>query len=384
MEGHKKTPQNILILHGSSDLYGASKIILNVAEVLSNHQFSVFFILSEDGPLVEELRKLNVEVHFCKLGILRRKYFSVKGILNRLLVLQNARKEISAFIKEKDINIIYSNTTAVLIGVFLSAQHKRKHIWHIHEIFDRPAILKRFIGWTLQKYDSTVICVSQAVKKSWEKYITNRDGEVIYNGLDCVDILNAKPGFRESCGIKEDEVVIAMVGRVNLVKGQKYFLEIASILSKEHKNIKFVMVGDVYPGNEYLYEELNEIKTKYKLEDVVIDLGYRKDIPEILREIDIFILPSIKPDSLPTAVLEAMAAGKPVVATELGGAKEMIIENSTGFLIPTNDAQIASEKISVLVKSPVLRKTMGMEGKKRASSHFSKAEFDKNILSLFR
>jgi glycosyltransferase involved in cell wall biosynthesis len=173
-----------------------------------------------------------------------------------------------------------------------------------------------------------------------------------------------------------------MVARVHFWKGQTYFLDIAAQLKSRHSNLKFIMVGDAFPGYEYLYDEIRTRINSHQLEEDVIDLGYREDISRILYDLDIFILPSIQPDPLPTTIIEAMSSGKPVVATNHGGAPEMLKEGETGFLIPWNNAIEAANKIDSLIIDTGLRERMGKAGKLRVKDIFSLKKHEQEIIKL--
>lgn len=145
----------------------------------------------------------------------------------------------------------------------------------------------------------------------------------------------------------------------------------------------FIIVGDAFPGNEHLVDELIHDINEMGLNTDVSYLGYRMDIPEVLHSLDIFVLPSILPDPLPTVILEAMAASKPVVATAHGGALEMVVAEKTGSIIPWDDEVEASKVLMKLVSDPGLRKKMGEEGRKRVFEKFSKESFESKYISLF-
>jgi glycosyltransferase involved in cell wall biosynthesis len=144
--------------------------------------------------------------------------------------------------------------------------------------------------------------------------------------------------------------------------------------------VRFVLAGDASPGYEYLQEELNQIIKKENLGDAVFDLGFRSDIPNILRGLDIFVSPSTSPDPLQTVVLEAMASGRPVIATNHGGALEMVEDFKTGILVPWNDSQIAAECMSYLIHDHAIRKEMGRAGERRVLDLFSKNQYDDSLL----
>ena len=139
------------------------------------------------------------------------------------------------------------------------------------------------------------------------------------------------------------------------------------------------MVGDAYPGYEYLYEEIKVKTEELNLQNKVINLGYRTDINRILEGFDVFVLPSILPDPLPTTVLEAMSVGKPVIATNHGGAPEMVVDQSTGFLIPCDNAERVVEIISPLLNSETIREEMGAKGRLRATECFSIEQYKINL-----
>jgi len=375
---------NILILHGSSDLYGASKILLVIVAILKKNGHTPIVVLSEEGPLSEKLVEAKVEVIFVHLGILRRKYKSIPGILNRLVVLQKAYKAIKVLIREKNIDILYSNTTAVLVGAFVARNCHIKHIWHVHEIIEKPRLLYFLLGHLLNKYSDKVIVVSAAVKNHWSRYVADDKLKLIYNGIDYFPFLHSADLLRNELHPDNNCIIIGMIGRVHFWKGQDYFLQIAGILSKKYNNLLFVMVGDAFPGYEYLYETLNFIKKEENIAQLVYDLGYRTDIPSLLKGFDIFVLPSQLADPFPTVVLEAMASSKPVVATLQGGAVEMIENNRSGILIPINEPGKAALMMEKLIESKELRQKMGESGRKRVLTHFSKEAFENSIINLFR
>ena len=106
----------ILFLHGSSDLYGASKIFLQTIKIVQQKGHNCMVVLSSKGPLVSELKSLGVQVEIVNLGILRRKYFTPIGLFNRLHKWFYASIFLQKIINEQNIELVYSNTAAVLIG----------------------------------------------------------------------------------------------------------------------------------------------------------------------------------------------------------------------------------------------------------------------------
>ncbi|MFC4213100.1 glycosyltransferase family 4 protein [Pedobacter lithocola] len=374
---------NILVLGASSDMYGGSKILSIVVKILAEGNHKPIVVLSETGELVDELRRLNVEVRIIRLGILRRKYLSVAGIINRIQVTGSAWKALNKIVVEDKIDLVYSNTTGVFIGAFLAKKRDLKHIWHVHEIIAKPIAFTKVMGYLLNRYSDKIIVVSESVKAHWAKYIKNREINRIYNGIDTSSYGKNAGTLRQELNINETDVIIGMIGRVNNWKGQDYFIDIAKIILKTLPNTKFIIAGDAFPGNEHFVDKLvNRIKKELP-SDALHYIGYRTDIPNILNALDIFVLPSILPDPFPTVILEAMASAKPVVATNHGGATEMVLDGESGILIPFNDANLSATKILDLVLDKHKISNMGKLGKKRIDSLFSLEMFKKSILNIF-
>ena len=398
----------ILLLHSSSDLYGASKIFLQTVQILQKQGHTCEVVLSTEGPLVNALKNTGVHVHVFNLGIIRRKYFNALGILNRIAKWTNANKQLRKIIKEQKIDVVYSNTTAVLIGAWVAKKHKLPHYWHVHEIIETPKFLHSTISWLMQKTSHKIICVSKAVEDHWIQGNSNLALKTIqiYNGIEPIE-KSTQANFRDTYHIPSNAVVIGMAGRVHYWKGQDYFLDIAKQLlvlesvrnssNASSYNIPpfyFIITGDAFPGYEYLVNEMQDFIEKNKLSHRLFYTGFEAQMDKFYSAIDVLVLPSLQPDPLPTVVLEAMQYGIPVAATPQGGALEMIVNNETGIFIPMTDKTEAAADIFYIshtvqqtetghITAIENRKIMGEKAKQRVAQYFSKEAFDKNIISLF-
>ena len=375
---------NILALHSSSGLYGSSKVFLESIKTFVQEGYTVTAVVSEEGPLCNEIRKTNTSVHIIRLGVIRRKYFNPIGVINRLYYSIKAFYSLKKIIQEKNIDLVYSNTTAVLTGALAAKATGKKHIWHVHEIIEGPSILVRLISWMMNHYCTSLIAVSQAVINHWKKNKVITKFELVYNGFDYTQFHPSLSTLKEELKIKDDTIIIGTIGRINNIKGQDYFLQIAGKLMATNHQLAFIIVGDALPGNEKLLDELKRIASKENITKDVFFTGFRNDINNVLNAFDIFILPSILPDSLPTVVLEAMAAGKPVAATKKAGAMEMVMENETGLFIPLHNVVEAAKRIEILISNKELQLQMGTAGKIRVHEYFSLALFQQNIIKAIQ
>ena len=371
---------NILMLNVSSDLYGSSKILKQTAIALKKKGHQPIVLLSETGPLEDEFNKIGISTKIIRLGVLRRKYLSVGGLINRIKVLFKAYQSIKKICREQKIELIYTNTTPVIIGGIAAKILGIKNLWHIHEILPINSKEQRFFGWLINWSSDKVIVVSSAVYENWSNKIDKRKLVLLHNGIDELEILDDSIDLRNSLNLPINKILVGMIGRVNLFKGQSYFIEIAAAINAKPHDCHFVMVGDAYPGYEYLYDQLAEQKKLLGVDAIIADLGYRTDIPMIMNSLDIFVLPSTKPDPFPTVILEAMSVQKPVVATRQGGACESVVHGLTGYLVPLENPVSVADHILTLAENDSLRKEMGKAGKERFKLLYSISQFETSIV----
>ena len=359
--------KSILFLHSSSDLYGASRILLQIVQNTVRQGDHAIVVLSDEGPLAEEIRKSGAELHLFKLGILRRRYMNPWGVFNRLFYLYKAFHKLQTIIQSKRIDLVYSNGTAVMIGALTCARTKTPHIWHIHEIMTPPWPIRQIQSYLMDHVSSLQIAVSKAAEAHWKSLVKKPEKIIqLFNGVDTEHYA--------SVNSPKGQISIGMIGRVNHWKGQPYFLEIAKELGP---SFSYVMAGDPYPGYEYLLEENEALRVKLHVE--IQNLGYVADNRDFFNQIHVMLLPSILPDPLPTVVLEAMAAGKPVIATKQGGALDMIKAEETGFFIPINQPKQAAEMIRPFLNDSSQIQKMSIQARERAKSHFSLERFNAEI-----
>jgi len=367
------------VFHSSSDLYGASNSLVRSLISLTKKNFEPVLILSEPGPLSNLVGEMGIEVRFIRLGVLRKKYFNLLHIWNRLYYTIKAVIKIKKVLSSEKFDLVLTNTVVVISGAIAAKLSGVKHIWHVRETVVDPLLFKKFIIELLKSTGDSVFFVSEASRDNYLPWLEKKVLKVIYNGIDTDKFSDVHYDIKAEIGIPKETVLIVMVARVSFLKGQHYFLRIAKLLLSQNRNLHFAMVGDVYPGNESIQDSLRKFIVENKLHRNVTELGFRSDVHCILGGSDVFVLPSIKPDSLPTTVLEAMAAGKPVVATNLGGSVEMLIDRETGFLVPHDDAEYAAKCIQLLIDSPRLREQMGKRGKARVQEKFSLDSYLENF-----
>jgi glycosyltransferase involved in cell wall biosynthesis len=169
-------------------------------------------------------------------------------------------------------------------------------------------------------------------------------------------------------GLPTTAPLVAVFARLNRLKGLEYFLEAAALLMHRFEEVRFLIVGDSI-SSEYR-DELETRARALGLGERIVFAGFRSDIPELLAEVSLSVLPSLA-EGLSNVVLEAMAAGVPVVATAVGGTKELIEDGVSGLLTPPRDAAALAHAIGSLLADPERAERIGREGRRQATERFS-------------
>jgi sugar transferase (PEP-CTERM/EpsH1 system associated) len=227
-------------------------------------------------------------------------------------------------------------------------------------------VTQRFLWRTVQR----VLCVSQAHRQRLVETVgfPYERLTLILNGVD-VQAFPPRPAdkdtIRADLGLELDPIYIGTVGNLRPVKNQALLLQAAQQVCARYHNVRVVIIGE-----GPLRGQLVRTAEALGIQKQVCLLGARAEISELLNALDIFVLPSLS-EGLPMSVLEAMACGLPVVATDVGGIPEVVVHGQTGLLVSSQDVQQLAAALETLVQQPGLRLTLGHQGRARVVEHFS-------------
>jgi glycosyltransferase involved in cell wall biosynthesis len=373
------SPQNILVVHNNNDFYGAEKVLFELLSRLDRSRFVPMVVLPTDTRHINrfspELAKLNIECCFLPLGILRRKYFKLQKLPRFGGEVLAGVRGLIRLIRKRNIALVHTNTNTILAGALAARFTGVPHVWSIHELMVEPASVRNTLHYIIPRFSSRVVTVSQAVRdhmlKDAEKF-ANRFA-FVRGAIDVEPFLKAtgRERVRAQWGVREDEVLIGMAGRVTRWKGQSVFVQAAKLISERHRQVKFAAVGGVFDTEKFYMERFRKEVREAGLENKLTVNDFRADMPDVFAAYDIFVLPSILPEPFGLVVIEAMAAGKPVVATAPGGPSETVANGETGLLVPPSDAIALADALSELLADPQKRRSMGEAGRCRARQLFS-------------
>ena len=376
----KQSAKRILLLHSSNDMYGASRIVLQVIDILIKAKYEVHVLLPYKGALNKIITDKGASCSTYNLGVFRKKYLNLKGLYNRFLKIKMAKNYISNYIDKHHIDLLYTSTSVIISGGLAAKKRGIPNISHIHEIPTGNKLYEIFTGLFARHFSTKVIAVSNSVAKHWTTYLDKTQLIKVYNGI--VFPLTKTPNNTKR---KSDQnITVTSIGRLVPGKGHKYFIEAAKELLKLNNQYQFLIVGDTFPGYESYEDELKTFVVENNLHEKIHFLGLRTDIESILGKSDLVFHSSITPDSLPTVLFEAIKMRVPVAATELAGAVEILDDGNCGLLLPLNNAKKSADLINNYFKDEKLKMLNIEKAIEYTDQHFSPVQFKKNILDIFK
>jgi|DewCreStandDraft_4_1066084.scaffolds.fasta_scaffold02256_9 glycosyltransferase involved in cell wall biosynthesis len=292
------------------------------------------------------------------------------------------------FLLRHGIDLVHLNNTARHGWEWLLACRllKRKCVTH-ERGFARYGPLARVVA---RRFDK-ILCVSHAVMDALEAQGVCENVTTLYDGIDPLGlrrkVARTPEEVRGEFGLRRGDPLIGMVANLQEWKGQGTVLDAVEILRDEFPSLLCLLIGDVSPRNQQdqqFAETLRRQILERNLLKNILLTGYRPDVPDLMNAMDIVLHASIQPEPFGMVVLEAMSLGKPVIATDLGGPKEIIENGVSGLLVPPGDAQALSERISRLLRDTSLRQRLGQNASKRVEGSFSLGGFSQRINSFYQ
>jgi len=378
-----KKPIKILFISHSSAMAGAERSLLLLLENIDRKYFTPVVVLPRSGPLKEEIRHLNIKIYKVKIPLWlkdRRNIllsflkFGYSGILEVIALFM-----LYKIIKQEKIDMIYTNTTVIFSGAIIAFITKKLHIWHIREIIPENPYLHFFLPdrWIFNfilRSSNKIIANSKATAEQFQNDKLDGKIRIIYNAVD-IEKFKIHHPFPYISGAKSTDWLIAVIGSLQKGKAQDDAIHAVEIAKKVIPNIKLLIVGE---GAKEYKNYLEELVFKLNVSTNVIFMGYRDNIPQILSYCKVLLVPSCN-ESFGRVVIEAMAAGIPVIGSDIGGIKEIIKNELTGYLIlPKSPIEIAMKMI-YLYRHTNISKKMGSAGRKLVKEKFNVNNYTRNV-----
>lgn len=354
--------RRIRILHvlASGAVGGGTTHLLSLVGGLDPERFELHVACSDDGPLLGDLARFGVRTH--RVAMTRK--------LNPAAMVRLA----SIILHERIDQVHFHGTRAGLAACPAAVLTGRVRIYTVHGWSFHPRgsawleRIARLLEHMIVRFSQRVICVGDSDRRLGLRLgiLAEPRSRVIPNGV-LPEAFMPRPedrrALRAELALPEDWLLVSLFGRLTEQKGQRTFLEAARRLSGQ--KARFMLVGD---GEDR--EALIQLARDMGLADRVIFTGFRQDVPRLLSATDVVVLPSLW-EGLPICLLEAMAAGRPVIASAVDGSVEVVLPGQTGLLVPPDHPQALAEAIAFLMDHPLARERLGARGQERVRQLYS-------------
>ncbi|MGB8952709.1 MAG: glycosyltransferase family 4 protein [Candidatus Aminicenantales bacterium] len=344
--------RNILFVSHSAELSGAEQWLLHTLGRINRDKFRPFLVLPRSGPLEAEMKKLGIETN-----ILSMKWWLTRraGIWKQPLAwIWNIRGifRLVKMIREKEIDLVFSNSAANCSGALAAKKSGVPHIWAVHEILrgERPLLHFLFgsrclVRW-IHSLSSRVIVNSLATQRAFGELDRV---SLVYNGIDIPEEdRSPSEALKEEWGVQKGDVVLGIIGKIYKGKGQRELIQVTALLSSRFSGLKLLVVGSI--GDRGYYRRLERLVRRLGLGDRVKFTGFRKDLMDLLKLMDVLVVASLV-ESFGRVVLHAMAAGTPVLAVKSGGIPEIIRHGENGFLMDSRDPEVLAASLEDILRN---------------------------------
>ena len=372
-------PIKVLFVSHSSGMWGAERSLLLLLKNLNRDLFEPIVVLPRNGPLEEEMLQLNIKIYEVASPWWVRLRAHKDSFIRRIIQEIKAIIRLYRIIEKEKIDIIYTNTIVHFSAAITAFITKRPHIWHIREILPGNPDLQFFMPYRMlftfiSKSSDKIIANSKATASQFQGMNTNNKLRVIYNAqernesdkhnsLNCIN------------GVEPADWLVAVVGTLQKRKAQDDAIRAVKIAQRVITNIKLLLIGD---GQKEHKDYLKNLCSELNISERIVFTGYRNDVPKILSRCKLLLMPSWN-EPFGRVIMEAMAAGIPVVGTNSGGAKEIIQEGITGYLVPPKTPSEMAEKMIYLFRNPNVTKRLGINGQKIVADKFSVSNYVHSI-----
>jgi glycosyltransferase involved in cell wall biosynthesis len=370
----RSTMPSVLFVDQSGQLGGAEFSLLPLAATWGARRE---VLLLSDGPFRTRLEALGVPVSVASetsVSRIRRD----RLWLNGFAALPGIVRQVRAIARHAEpFDVLFLNTQkALVLGALGKPLHRKKIVWYLHDIMSSEhfgPLQRRIVRWLARHAVDRVIANSRASADSLVTlaHCAPEAVPVVHNGID-LDAFDLAEGpdmgaLRRKLGLPENVYLAGLFGRLAPWKGQHVALDALARVPDLH----LVLVGSAMFGEQDYVDALHEQARRLGVSDRLIFAGFRDDMPSWMKSVDVILHTSTEPEPFGRVIVEGMAAGRPVIATEAGGVTEIVEHRRNGWLVQPGDCVALAEAIATLRRAPDLAKRLAAEARDDAAKRFS-------------
>lgn len=371
----------------SDDRIGGPHIrSLDVASGLQFHGVETTFLVPVGtGNFAATAREAGFKVLSATFGRLREPR-KLLGNARFLFGFPGGVRRIGEVINDLEADLVHVNVSTNFQAAAAAARSDATFLWHFNDTLT-PTPVRPFAGWAARRYADCVVVAADAVG-SYYFPRGRTETETLYAPVD-VDRFNpstVSAGWPEGFLDREaspEGPIVGTVANINPAKGIEYFLQAVAEIRHEYDDVTAPIVGEHLDTQARYRRRLESLVTDLGLTDTVVFCGYRDDVPEVLATFDAFVLPSVA-EACPVVILEAMAMEVPVVATDVGGVTEQLIDGEHGFVVPRRDSKALADRVLTVLDNPSSAEELGSAARRRVNERFAVEIVAKQTESVYR
>jgi glycosyltransferase involved in cell wall biosynthesis len=383
-------PKRILFMDHTASLGGGEIALLNLVRHLDNDRYVPVALLFADGPLRQRLEDAGVETHVIELDPrvtrVRKDSLGLNTLLRFRDLFTSASfvRKLVRFVRSQQIDLVHTNSLKSDILGGVAARIARKPlIWHVR---DRIAAdyLPKPVVFLFQRLSRVVPDIVIANSRATLDTLGLPDlphGEAVYSGIDLdtrMRVVHDGTHAAQRNGADSTATLVGsgrrsvgLVGRISPWKGQHVFVRAAAAVHRRFPDVRFQIIGSAMFAEGSYESEVRLLVDELELREHVEFTGFREDVGALVAELEILVHASTTGEPFGQVIVEGMAAGKPVVATNGGGVPEIVLDGVTGFLVPMGDPDAMAFAICRLLDDKGLGERMGGEGQRRVQEQFT-------------
>jgi len=384
----------ILYVSPSANIGGAERSLLELIRALPRDRFEPSLLLPADGPMARAGGIAGARVTLMKWPSAIIRTGRERTILNRLLALIGpillipVVARIARQIRRERIDLVHTNGTKAHLGGGLAARLTGVPVvWHLRDVL-APGPLRTVLRALARLIPSRVIANSIASARSVRAGGAGGRVQVVYNGIDPNEFIPL-PGptqAREALGLARTDFVVGTLGALAPLKGHIHIIRaMPGVLGRAAEARLLIVGGELYAtlGHAGYREQLVREAERLGIADRVIFAGQRDDVVSLYNAMDVVVLASVRPESFGRILVEGMACERPVIATDLGGPREIITGPGVGLLVPPGDPDALAEAILSLHRDRGARAAMGAAGRSLVMDRFTLDRHRAEICSIY-
>jgi glycosyltransferase involved in cell wall biosynthesis len=389
--GAEITPRPVLFVEKSTGVSGSTISLCSLVNRIDRGVFEPCIAVSQADQAIYLRAHLRQPTEVTVIG-------PAKGLKARSRTQRGYRRSVLGWLDLVLVTLPYA------LALWRFARARRAALLHQNNGFDEAALLAaRLLGAPLVAYQRGGEWKSRLVRllaPRVTRYLANSEATkadllslgiagdriaVVYPPIDLGDFgtKEGKPPRRSDFGVPATAPSFGIVGQLLAWKGHRVFLEAARRVCETLPGARAWVVGEAPPGREGYLAQLRDLVRALGIEEKVVFTGFVQDVPGVMRLLDVVVHASVKPEPFGRVVAEAMAAKRPVVASNAGGPTEIIVDGRTGFLVPPGDAEALAERILTLLRDRDLAEQMADRGYREATARFSADAHARTIETIY-